>query len=250
MTTPNIPNAEIALGVFNSRSAVWRALLPASPRFRAISAPLLLALGCTIGWNSAQGATIQSFSYTGPAVFIPDAADLTGNNPGASAFASLVVSGFGPTEVITDINFKFDGTVTSVAGSTAVGLSHTFAHDLEVSLIAPNSTSVLMLDNIDGSGNNFAQMILDDSAVTSVSALVSSQAPFNGTWKPSNPLSVFDGLQPNGTWQLRAQDFFSGDTGNIRLFTGTITADTAAVPEPSTTLLLLSGIGLLCRRRR
>lgn len=246
MTTSNIPNAEIAPGVSNSRSAVWSTLLPASLR---LSAPLLLALGCVLGGNSAQGATILSFSYTGPAVPIPDGADIYGNNPGAPAFASLVVSGFGPTEVITDVVFKFDGAVTSAAGSTAVGLDHTFVNDLAVSLIAPNSTSVLMLDHIDSGGNNFAQMILDDAATTSVSTLVSAQAPFNGTWKPSHPLSAFDGLQPNGTWQLKVQDFFSPDTGNIRLFTVTITA-VAAVPEPSTALLLLSGIGLVCRRRR
>jgi len=37
----------------------------------------------------------------------------------------------------------------------------------------------------------------------------SRQCSFTGTFKPNAPLSAFKGLDPNGTWNFQAQDFFS-----------------------------------------
>ena len=167
--------------------------------------------------------TPVTFSYTGPAVPIPDAADLTGTAPGAPALAPLVVSGVAAP--IFDINFRFDGTSCSNAiGSTTVGLDHTFVNDLQIKLISPASTNVLMINNTDGSGNNFCQTVLDDDTPNpSIQTVVSGNAPFTGTFKPNSPLSAFRGENANGTWNLSAQDFFSGDTGNIRAFSLIIT---------------------------
>src|SRR5262249_12688909 len=165
--------------------------------------------------TGAAGAPV-TVSYTGPVVPIPDATDLSGSNPGAPAFANLTVSGL--TGSIFDIDFRFDGTSCSATpGSTTVGLDHTFINDLQVTLISPAGTQVKLIDNTDGSGNNFCQTTLDDeSAGPGIQSVASSQAPFTGSFKPANPLSAFDGETPNGTWQLKVQDFFAEDTGNIR----------------------------------
>ena len=65
--------------------------------------------------------------------------------------------------------------------------------------------------NTDGSGNNFCQTVLDDeSAGASIQTVVSANAPFTGSYKPNQALSGFDGEVGNGTWNLGAQDFFSG----------------------------------------
>ncbi|MEP6787142.1 MAG: DUF4394 domain-containing protein [Acidobacteriota bacterium] len=171
--------------------------------------------------NICSGTTI---SYSGPVVPIPDAADLTGTNPGAPANATLNVAGVpGP---INDINLSIDGTAcTANAGSTTVGLDHTFVNDLRITLISPSNTQVLVINNTDGSGNNLCQVILDDqTANPSIQTVLTAQAPFTGTWKPNAPLSAFNGQNANGTWTLRAQDFFSGDTGNIRAWSLTIGA--------------------------
>ena len=171
--------------------------------------------------NICSGTT---FSYSGAVVPIPDAADLSGTSPGAPANATLNVAGVpGP---IADINLSIDGTACSTtAGSTTVGLDHTFVSDLHITLLSPSGTPVLVINEADSSGNNFCQVILDDqTANPSIQTVTSAQAPFAGTWKPNAPLSAFNGQNPNGTWTLRAQDFFSGDTGNIRAWSLNITA--------------------------
>jgi len=68
----------------------------------------------------------------------------------------------------------------------------------------------------------------DDTANASIQTVVSGNAPFTGTFKPNSPLSVYKGLDPNGTWNFQAQDFFSGDTGNIRAYSLIITPTSCA----------------------
>jgi uncharacterized repeat protein (TIGR01451 family) len=167
---------------------------------------------------AATAPMTTTFSYAGPPVAIPDAADLTGTNPGAPASASVTASGlFGP---LTDVDLRIDGTsCDATAGSTTVGIDHTFVNDLELRLTSPEGTTVTVIDNTDGSGNNFCQVLLDDEAgTTSIQTAVTANAPFQGSWSPANPLSAFDGEDPNGVWTLQAQDFFSQDTGSIRAF--------------------------------
>src|SRR6185295_13306140 len=48
-------------------------------------------------------------------------------------------------------------------------------------------------------------------------------APFTGNFKPNVPLSTFQSEASNGNWRFEVQDFFSGDTGNIRAFSLIIT---------------------------
>ncbi|HEX4946898.1 MAG TPA: S8 family serine peptidase [Blastocatellia bacterium] len=180
--------------------------------------------------TGGQGAP-QTFSYTGSAVSIPDGTGLSGNTPGAQVFANLAVAGL-PSN-IADVNFRFDGTACSTAvGATTVGLNHSFVNDLEIVLKAPNGTTVKLIDNTDGSGNNFCNTSLDDeSGGSSIQSVTSANAPFSGSFKPANPLSGFDGLNGNGTWMLGAQDFFGADTGSIRAFSLVLTPfDCATAP--------------------
>ncbi len=171
-----------------------------------------------------------TFSYTGPAVPIPDAADLSGTNPGSVAVASLPVAGV--VGSIADVDLRFDGSAcSSTVGSTTVGLDHTFISDLKINLRSPAATAVLVMNEADGSGNNLCQTLLDDeSAGASIQTQPSGAAPFTGSFRPNAPLSALDGQNPNGTWQLEAQDFFTGDTGNIRAFSLIITPAVCDAP--------------------
>ena len=66
-----------------------------------------------------------------------------------------------------------------------------------------------VINNTDGSGNNFCQVVLDDeSSGPSIQSVVTSQAPFTGTYVANALLSAFDGEDLNGTWELEAQDYF------------------------------------------
>jgi subtilisin-like proprotein convertase family protein len=166
-----------------------------------------------------------TFTFSGPAVPIPDG---TAAGPGAPANAVLNVSGV--TGLINDINFSINGTACSnVAGSTTVGLDHTFVSDLTLTLKSPAGTTVPVIVQTDGSGNNFCQTILDDeSAGASIQTVTSGSAPFTGSFKPAASLTAFDQQDPNGNWTLIAQDFFSGDTGSIRNFSIIITPETSS----------------------
>jgi subtilisin-like proprotein convertase family protein len=166
-----------------------------------------------------------NFSYTGQPVAIPD------NTP-AGVNINIPVSGLvGNTG---DVNFKIDGTTcSSAAGSTTVGVDHTWVGDLIFKLTAPNGGPTLSIINRPGggtfgsSGKNFCQTLLDDEAPggsLNIQAISSSGAPpagppFTGTFFPAVSLSGFDGFNPNGTWVLNVSDVESAFTGNVRAFT-------------------------------
>lgn len=174
--------------------------------------------------TGAPGTPVAT-PYSGAVVPIADAADLSGNNPGAPAIATLPVAGVSGN--VLSAVLSLDGaTCSNVAGATTVGLDHTYVSDLRISLTSPQGTSVMVIDRAGGGGNdgnNFCGTVLDDSGTTSIEAVTASQAPFTGTFTPNAPLAGLRGQHGNGNWKLQAQDFFSGDTGNIRAFTLTVT---------------------------
>jgi subtilisin-like proprotein convertase family protein len=160
-----------------------------------------------------------TFTYSGAVVPVPDA--VNASTPGAPALAPLLATGTGN---VRDIRFSLDGAVcTSSAGATTVGLNHTFVADLRIDLLAPDGARIVAIDRVGGSGNNFCQTVLDDGAATSIQSVISANAPFTGSFLPSQALSAFRGKPVAGTWQLAAQDFESQDTGDIRAWSLIVT---------------------------
>jgi uncharacterized repeat protein (TIGR01451 family)/MYXO-CTERM domain-containing protein len=89
----------------------------------------------------------------------------------------------------------------------------------------------MVIRNADGSGNNFCQTLLDDqSAGASIQSVTSGMAPFSGSFTPNAPLAIFNGENADGTWLLRAQDFFSQDNGNIRAWSLILTPAVCDAP--------------------
>jgi subtilisin-like proprotein convertase family protein len=93
-----------------------------------------------------------------------------------------------------------------------INLTHTWDSDLDISLIGPDGTRVLLSDNRGGSGDNFTNTVFDDSAATSISA---GSAPFTGTFRPDQLLSGFNSRLSAGTWTLEVSDQAGGDIGTI-----------------------------------
>ncbi|MGE3806342.1 MAG: proprotein convertase P-domain-containing protein, partial [Gemmataceae bacterium] len=89
-------------------------------------------------------------------------------------------------------------------------ISHTYDEDLFVTLVGPDGTVVQLLNQVGGSGVNFANTHLDDEALQGIG---SGSAPFSGRYRPSQSLTAFDGHQAQGTWTLRIQDLNNGDSG-------------------------------------
>ena len=112
---------------------------------------------------------------------------------------------------------------------TLHGLSHTWPDDLDVLLVGPQGQSVLLLSDA-GGGNDVTNLTLtfDDAALAS---LPDDDALTSGRWQPTDfeadtslpapapaapfgsALSVFNGSNPNGTWQLYIADDYASDDG-------------------------------------
>ena len=194
-----------------------------------VSVPASFPLGATVGLNirvsfagalSPQSATksitvgqpgpARDFTYTGPAVAIPD-----GNDAGVSV--PLPVSGVGNVARAT---FSVDGTSCSPAvASPLVGLDHTFVGDLVGSLVAPDGTSVTLFARRGLDGNNICQAVFDDAAARSITSATSAEAPFTGTWRPETPLAALNGHSADGTWNFHVADEAGLDIGSVRAFT-------------------------------
>ena len=180
--------------------------------------------------TGVAGAPV-TVSYTGPAVPIPD-------NLAAGVNIPLTVAGI--TGGIADVDFSIDGTsCTANAGDPNAGVDHSWVGDLVFTLTSPGGTTVTIINRPGGgssgaSGNNFCQTLLnDDGAFPSIQTIASigappSGPPYTGTFTPANPLSAFDGQDPNGNWVLNVSDNAALDTGNVRKFSLIITPKTCA----------------------
>jgi hypothetical protein len=91
---------------------------------------------------------------------------------------------------------------------------HTWDSDLRFYL-RKGEVGVKVINNVGGSDDNFIGTRLDDSAAISIHS-VQAQAPFTGTFKPSNRLSAFNLVNPDGHWILQITDTVQGDSGRLK----------------------------------
>jgi subtilisin-like proprotein convertase family protein len=122
------------------------------------------------------------------------------------------------------------GTVSKVTAKVR-GLSHTFPGDVDMLLVGPGGQKMLLMSDVGGGTDAVNTTIaFDDAAATFIGAPVIS-----GTFRPTNSgtgdtfpapapagpyadpqlLSVFNGVNPNGTWSLYVVDDAGADAGSI-----------------------------------
>ncbi len=143
-------------------------------------------------------------TLSSPAI-IPD------NNP-AGINNSITVAN---QTTIADLNVRLD-------------IDHTWVGDLKVSLThVTTGTAVVLLDRPGvpatslGCGDNSISCVLDDEAgriaetQCLASATTSPMAAIDGSVKPNNPLSAFDGQSIAGMWRLNVSDNMQFDTGSL-----------------------------------
>lgn len=117
----------------------------------------------------------------------------------------IVVTGTG---AIADVNVRFRA-------------NHTWDGEIAVVLVAPDGTTVPLITNRGGSGDNFGSGATDCSGTmttfddSATAAITSGFAPFANTYRPESPLSALNGRQMNGTWKLRFTDNGAGDVGTV-----------------------------------
>jgi subtilisin-like proprotein convertase family protein len=170
--------------------------------------PMVLPLTVQVGRAGAVTVT----SYAGAPVAIPDGIPTGVDIP-------LTIPATGP---LAGVRFSIDGSSCSnLAGSTTVGVDHTWIGDLSFQLTSPSGTTVTMIDAAGGpnnNGHNFCQTVLDDAATSSIQTVTPLEAPYTGVFAPANSLSAFAGEEANGVWTLHVSDSFPADPGNVRAF--------------------------------
>lgn len=153
----------------------------------------------------------KTFSNTGQ-IAIP------GNGEATPYPTTIQVNGFKKGK-IKDVNL------------TLRNFSHTFPDNVDVLLVAPNGRNALVMSDVGGNDNaDNLTITLDDDAV---SGLPLSSQLSSGSFQPTNDggidtlpapaplssgnvaLSVFNGANPNGQWQLFVRDDNPGDNGEI-----------------------------------
>jgi subtilisin-like proprotein convertase family protein len=104
-----------------------------------------------------------------------------------------------------------------------VRLDHTFDADLELRLVHPDGTAILLADNRGGVGQDYGTgadpcggatvytVFTDDAA----NPIGSGAPPFTGSFKPENSLSALYNKPRNGEWKLRVADQAEADAGVV-----------------------------------
>jgi subtilisin-like proprotein convertase family protein len=166
------------------------------------------AVGACASGNSAQAsATTQACPPGGNQVLT------------FSASPALAIPDNNTTGATSTINVASSMTITSV--SVNVGITHTYQGDLEVALIGPDNTTVLLHNRTGGGTDNI-------------------NTTYNITTRSAQALTAFNGKNTSGAWKLRVRDLAAADTGTINswkvTFNGyyTLTANTA-IPDNNTT---------------
>jgi subtilisin-like proprotein convertase family protein len=97
-----------------------------------------------------------------------------------------------------------------------LNIEHTFVGDLDITLKAPDGSTIIDLTSDNGSGgDNFTNTCFSDGASTSITAIVNTDAPFSNSYLPEMPLSTFIGQNIAGAWELTIVDDAGGDQGNL-----------------------------------
>ena len=131
--------------------------------------------------------------------------------------STIVVAGQGTS--LTDVNVRL------------LGMNYTWPDDIDILLVSPAGQNIIIMSDAGGSLDLInVDLTFDDAAA---STLPDSTQITSGTYKPTNygtgdtfpapaptpstatQLAIFNGTNPNGTWQLFVVDDLSGDSGNI-----------------------------------
>ena len=172
--------------------------------FAGVLSPTAAAFSVPTGQPAGAATT---YAYSGPVVPIPD------DDPtGGSVSINVTQPGYA-----AKVTFSVDGSSCSIAeGATTVGIDHTFVGDLVGTLTNPAGHAVTLFSRAGFGGNNLCQAVFDDAATTPFATVISSEAPFTGTWQPNEPLSTLLSDPVSGAWRFMAVDNAIDDTGSIR----------------------------------
>ena len=185
--------------------------------------PFLLEKGQVFYWRFRAKNECGAGDWLGPFVFatlVDACAVFQSNDVPKNITASQVVT------VESKINVPTGGIVSDVNITTIQG-NHEFFKDLEMHLISPAGTDVLLFKDKCPNFNGNFNLGFDDSKP----GLFGCPPPNNGaTSKPTEALNTFNGQNAGGQWLLRVKDNAISSGGKISAFALELCSSTALNP--------------------
>lgn len=148
--------------------------------------------------------------------------------PGQAGFATDTFESADVPKAVPDVTTTLATNVISVSGArivddvnVSVRLDHTTVGDLQIALVHPDGTEVMLANHAGENNPNLGtgtcgagevRTVYDDEASTDVA---SGSAPFIGAFRPTDSLASLRGKPVNGTWKLRLSDQYSNDFGTL-----------------------------------
>ena len=93
-----------------------------------------------------------------------------------------------------------------------VNITHPYDGDIELYLVTPGGTQILLADMRGDDGDDYRDTLFDDEAVGSI---VAGLPPYTGSFRPEQRLALADGLIAAGDWKLKVVDLGPTDFGTI-----------------------------------
>ncbi|MEZ5291938.1 MAG: M36 family metallopeptidase [Vicinamibacterales bacterium] len=182
------------------------------------------AVSHTVNFATAPGTAQDTTAVAGPS------GPATIPSVGPASVYPLTMTLSGATGTITSVRVRLDD------------LTHTFPGDLDVLLVGPGGQKVMLMSDVGGSADvNAVDLLIADGGPAFTAAAI---AP--GTYRPTDllpgetlpapapagpygtALSAFNGLSPNGTWQLFVNDDTAGDAGSLGSVSVSVTTSGSA----------------------
>lgn len=157
------------------------------------------------GWVSGEGGSILRTDNGG---FMHPPGTFWKDNLG------LPINDNEETQSIIDVNvegFAREGYYLTGVELYIDSIMHSRVSDLEISL-QHNDVSQTLVYHVADQGENFLWTKLSDEAAR---IITDGTAPFSGDYKPYEPLSAFNGMNPNGEWTLAIVDNVPGHSGTL-----------------------------------
>ncbi|MEJ2104042.1 MAG: T9SS type A sorting domain-containing protein, partial [Ignavibacteriaceae bacterium] len=159
-------------------------------------------IGWICGWDGAILHTTDGGGTIMFEVYERDALNLTIPDPGeVTDFIEVQIS----PEKLTELNLSG---VTVMIDSVL----HTDVSDLAFLITHEGITDTLITQS-EIADTNVLHCNLTDAASVFISE---GEPPYEGSYKPHSPLSVFSGMNPNGLWTLKVIDLVSGNFGTLQ----------------------------------
>lgn len=95
--------------------------------------------------------------------------------------------------------------------SVCIDIDHTYDADVDVFLICPGGTQMILSTDNGGSGDNYSHTCFS----TSGTAVTAGTAPFTGNYTPEALFTSLNACSVNGNWTLLVKDDASGEVGTL-----------------------------------